>query len=472
MRLFLFILSFTLVSCGTLRSPKNIIPVDSTPRGVEVSYAGEVVGTTPFFHEVDSGRSHTYTYKISNNNIEEDYSCSLNWGQSILPTSIVMLFYPVGTVFGGIGLTTDYFSGGLFRCHKDFTFNVSEKSTEKVEEKRKIIFLPVLNDDQLFSKDVFKKWIELNPKLKDEIVEDNELSFDLYERGITHLKNNDPKKIKRFYLNEIARKYNATHFYYFPFKSNQDVYHFEPKLIDAFSLTEVSDDTEKKFDVSRPQKHKDAWVKTILSVFKIIPNGFRLSKAIDPTVTFSYIDQSGDEDHDESQTDKHPKALPEYASAIRVENVLHPSEYKNWDLTGVIYPWLSASSWKSSDLGPNSDYNIWISNYYIFLSGELTFHTPVGAFSGGIGYGVNYSYVDDSLGNKTNNVGSTFNLNLNYVAFISRKFYFKLAIDIFNPEENIDYFNKYRLKNWSEGSIGIGYYFPSFRKMVRDWVNY
>ncbi len=125
------LLLFSLISCGTLRSPKKIVPVDSSPRGIDVFYKGKNIGTTPFFHQVDNGQSHTYSFYNNKEKIDKNYQCPFNWGQSVLPSSLVMLLYPVGTVFGVVGLTTDYFSGSLFRCQKTFTFTTKLSNLPK-----------------------------------------------------------------------------------------------------------------------------------------------------------------------------------------------------------------------------------------------------------------------------------------------------------------------------------------------------
>ena len=465
MRLLSLLLILFLSSCGTLRSPDNIVPIDSSPRGVEVNYQNKKIGVTPFFYKVDNGKTHKFSFLRGNQSIEQKYKCSPNWGQSILPSTGLMLLYPVGTFFGGIGLTADYFSGAFFKCDKTLILN-ADISSKKSKSKKKVIILPVMNDDEEFSKIAVEKFLKKYPKIQKKIINQEDLSYDLYERGITHFKDNNPKLIKRFFLNEIALKYGATHFYYFPYKREKNKYTFSPKLIDAFSLREVKTEAKETIVIEKKRSKDNEWTKIILKAVKIIPNGFRFSKSIDPTVSFSY---RGD-DHDSSQTDKHPKAMPKYASSIRIENVQHPSLYKDWDISGVIYPWLSASSWRSSDLGPNSDYSIWLSNYYVFLNGELTFHTPIGAFSAGLGYGVNFSEINDSLGNSGHKTGATYNLGLSYVAFFSRSFYFRLALENFVPEKEKLYFGTYALKGWSEGSIGIGLYFPTLKKIVGDWI--
>jgi hypothetical protein len=472
MRLIYFFITFSLLSsCGTLRSPKNLIPIDSEPRGLDVYSDGQKVGVTPFFHSVEGSLNHEYEFKLKEVSLEKSYNCSFNWGQSILPSSLIMLFIPVGTVAGGVSLLTDAYTGGLFRCHLPLHQKTSGKEKE-VKRKRRILPLPIFNDDQLYSKVVYKEWVSRNKDIEKEVVIHSSIATDFYERGITNFKDNDPKKIKRFYINEVASKYKATHFYYFPYKVKDGKYYFTPKLIDVFSLKEVNDPASKPFVLTEPDKHKNPWVKTILSLFKIIPNGLRFSQTIEPTVSFAYYDGTTTSEKEDAQTSRHPESFPKLISSLGLENVLHPQEYRTWDFTGVIYPWLSASSWTSDHLGQDSNKSVWISNYYLFLSGEITFHTPVGAFSGGIGYGVSYSTLGDSEGSSAEEFGNLVNVNLNYVAFISRNFYFKLSVDSYNPVDNELKVGDYTIRRWSEGSIGIGYYFPTLRKAVRELVNY
>ncbi|WP_127718433.1 hypothetical protein [Halobacteriovorax sp. HLS] len=468
-KLSFYLVLFFLVSCGTLRSPKNVIPIDSSPRGVQVYNDEKLIGVTPFFYEAKRAKTHKIEFRYNKKIISKEYKCSLNWDQSILPTSLIMLLYPAGTIFGGVGLSLDGISGGLYKCHSPL-FAYTSFKFENTEKKKKVIMLPIENEFQVFSKEMLERYKREN--LEIEFLDDELIWTDLFEYGINHFKDNHPSKIQRYFLNQIASKHGATHFYYTSIQKNKQKYIINTQLYDAYTLKIVEGSFNRKYEIEVPENHDNNWLKSFGVFFNIIPNGFRLSQSIDPKVTYSYNLNGQVVEKEAMITKRHPKAFPKFISSINLESILHPQDYKMWDITGSIFPTVSASSWMSEGLGDGGTYSAWIASYYFLFNGELTVHTPIGALSAGAGYGYSLNYMNDSLGSSEDKVLTLFNINLNYVAFLTRSIYLKLAIDAFEPKQEGFGIGNYKVRNWSQGSIGLGYYFPSLRHLARDLLDF
>lgn len=471
-RLSILIVCIFLSSCSSIRKYK-VIPVDSTPRGIDVYDDDKtLIGETPFFYQIDPSWYHDFYLKQQNNKFSElDYNCKIDWLQSILPASIVSVIPVVGP-FLGIGLIgMDFAKGGIYKCHRPLTFKKKDNSSrESVKQKiKRILILPPNVPDESFSNEIVSRWnknlfekFNIN-KFKDELISFEKSSKYLRFNGVDHLKKTTPMQLRPKVLRKIGLDFEVTHILYFDIIDTGDEYKVKPYLTDAFNNKKVKEKYLESFTIKKPESLKETLLSTIVQSISFLPNSANVRYVAKPGIDFT--DKEDGSVYSAEIGSAHPRALPRFLSVLSLDSVDHPQFYSPWDVSLKVSPSFGASSWKSSFGG----YNINLLTYNAVYNLNVNFHTSFGALGIGVGYGLAYLIADDSLGKEISKFTSVVKANVNYVAFFNDRYYFKFNFDAFSQHSELDS-SKYGLKGWSETSVGIGYYFPELKSVIRGWL--
>lgn len=466
-------------SCGTLKGSGNKIAVDSKIRGMYVKdEEGTIIGRTPFFYQIDPGWSQYFTFFLKHGEKEIysrslEYQCNFNWSQSIIPNTLLIPFFPVGTIMSGTFYLVDYLSGGIYNCNNPLNFDnklpSQIKRPYKLEENKRILIIPPYTKDQRFSNIIVKTWQEgmfngNNPS-KDVIVNFKKSSKDFNFKGINYLNDYHPHDLSKNDIYEIGHKYNATHILYFKIEKAHKFIKAKPELFDIFNLDTIETAYLKKFRLDDPREEQNILKRTLLKVVNIFPNALTLSYTERPDVKVNstvFWAKNG-----EHTADRHPDSLPVVLTVFGLESVSHPMLFRSWDYDISFFPTLSISSWKSYLSDKYQEYFIELINSCLFYNVGFTFHTPLGAPGLELGVGVDYISGNDSKNNFYSEFTTIHRTNYNYMVFISKEAYLKVAYVSFYPKVGTISNQYYELKKWSEVSFSFGYYYPEMKTLVR-----
>lgn len=467
----LFFAFLLLSSCGTMRSKKNILFADSSPRGLEVrNEENHSLGHTPMFFKIKPKNKRKFSF--FNNGVkvgEQDYKCSFDWGGSLIPNSVLMPVFPVGTIISSAFLFTDGASKAVYVC-KNSLFHSEKKVDKKTTLKKRILALPIAVGRRSLADSIREKWRtnQFEKTKKEEVfLWDEEVENEFIYRGVDHYANTEPLKIKRRFINEIGHKFKATHLLHFSIVENKNEFIITPKLFDIFNFKEEETKYLKKFKVEKERSTPSNYWKRALRHIDLFPNAITLSYQGKPTetrVVAADPTQSG-----EFKTSTHPEAFPKFLTLFSVESVHHPQFFSTWDWGGFLSPNFGASSWRTSYQLNGADYNYDFESYHFGYTASLTGFSPIGQFNIGAGILGSYFSMSDNKGYESTKLGLIFKINISYHKFFNERFYFTAGNRFYSPSKETTAKNEYLLEGWNEYYVGLGYYFPEVKTFARKF---
>lgn len=150
--------------------------------------------------------------------------------------------------------------------------------------------------------------------------------------------------------------------------------------------------------------------------------------------------------------------------SLTVKGVDHPSFYGQWDHSFKFKPSVHYERLKleSDDERTNPQTgkrekvpSIRLKRGSAFANGELTGHTPIGAFSFIVGYGTTIYRATNGQEIDILQTSDIFKYELSYVAFFAKRWYFNFAARIFQTEYTT-----------ASAAIKIGYYFSEVAELI------
>lgn len=441
-KVLLIILSFLLLSCGTIGSRRNIIPVDSSPRGASV-YAddNEPLGTTPFFLIKEKKLNQEFKFVLGNKTETVDSHCSINWSEAFIPDLLPAAFFPIGTAISGAFLITDWMTGQIYRCSNPLIckFSTSTSPVTYLQKKqRRIILLPPSFDDYLEAKKVASQ-VFSSQHIDGKVIPWGEAEEVLSFFGLesSHLDNID--NIPNEHWREVALRLEASHLFYFRREGER----FHPILRDMIS------GEEELFPILA-YKEKRSFRSYFSSAFSLFPNAATASFM--NSLSANSLDSA-----DDHQVKKHPSSVPAFMSLWGLESISNPRILSPWDFEFHLSPFISfpAFRYQTADEWVNGQ------RYSIGPEGAVSFHTPFGALRVALGLAASYASYEDSQGHTDHfYAGLSPIISLAYYAFITERFYFKIS--------SINYYFREREYNGQLSGATLtlftfGYYLPHFK---------
>lgn len=458
-----------LSSCGTMRSKKNILFADSSPRGLEVrNEKNESLGLTPMFFKIKPHHKRKFSFFEKGLKVgEQSYKCSWDWGGSLIPNLVIAPFFPVGTILSSAFLFTDATSKAAYVC-KNSLFISTPNVEAKTISKKRIMALPIAVGRRSLADSIRRKWqTDQFNKLKadEELLWNDEVENEFIYRGVDHYANTEPLKIKRRFINEIGHKFKATHLIHFSIEETDSAFIIQPKLFDIFNFKEEEKEYLKSYTVEKEKRTPANYWKRALRNIDLFPNAITLSyqgKATEKRIVAADPTQNG-----EFKTSTHPEAFPKLLTLISMESVHHPQFFSSWDWGGFLSPNFGASSWRTSYLIGGSPYNYDFESYHFGYSASLSGFSPIGQINIGAGLLASYFSLSDNKGYQSTKLGLIFKLNMSYHKFFNERFYFTAGQRFYSPSKETTNKNEYLLDSWSEYYVGLGYYFPEVKTLAR-----
>lgn len=454
--IFIVILLVLLCSCGTLRSPRNIVPIDSSPRGLNVTDEdGNALGITPLFYKFPKGRSH----KLQVGDQKINYKCSWNWSGSLIPNNLLLLAGSGAAIGFALGFDlADLISGGLYNCHE--LLKITQKTSAVAPRTRRILILPPWHQDEQASDEMVAA-LERKIKLKNgDYVSFKEAKSYLHLNGISNFRINDPRDINEHTLRKISYKFNLTHLMFVKVVKKGSEFNLSPVIYDVFDFDKVR--KLNPIQIQIQHRVKNTFLSYLLDTISFFPNAATIGYMTNPNVDIEGSHRSTDGKG--QSTSRHPDSFPKILSSLGLETVHHSMFFDSWDIDFFLSPSFTSSAWKSS----YSDYSINVQTYNAMFGGFVVGQTPFGQLSVGFSLGLLYLNAQDSLGRKTYKGTMGTKVSIDYKYFFGERWYLTLGANIYGLGDRTLSYQEYHLKTWTTSFVGIGYYFPEVRSLVRS----
>jgi len=451
-------------SCGSLFKSKDVVPIDSSPRGLYVLNGdGEVLGQTPLFIRV-SPKDNDLILKsrLKDQGQVHHVNCSVSWSRSIVPNLLPSLTGPAGFIFSGVFLGTDLISRGMFDCHKGLVvYQKGDVETKLV--KKKILILPISSTDSSQSLEIQKNFLKMQSVSADvEFLNIQRTNEELILRGISYETIRTFEELDRRNLERIAAKFGATHVVFF----QQEGSLIQPLLYDLFTRRPELN-TYSSFTDENKNKN-EAWLQKWTQAFNFLPNSIQASYYFNSKaeaekregISRGYLKYS---------TGDHPDAFPKYLTILSLDTVEHPNRYNIWDYHFSFYPSFGGSSWNLNFDQQIPNYNISLGAIYALYNAAMTGHTFFGSLRIHFGLGPGYFIWSDSLNKSKKEVKMISSIGLTYTAFLNERWYFRSGLAVYGPSNGIGNPEKINVKSWEEYHVGFGYYFPTLKDIIKNW---
>ncbi|MFT6069703.1 MAG: hypothetical protein ACJAT2_001516 [Bacteriovoracaceae bacterium] len=452
-----------------MRSKKNIIFADSTPRGLEVrNEKNDILGSTPMFFKVRPKGKRSFSFFKNGEKVgQQEYKCALDWGGSIVPNIIWSPLFPIGTILSGVFLFTDSASKAVYVCKNSLFVETEKKPLEK-KSKKKIIALPIAVGRGSLADLIRDHWHENQFKtnhIDEEFLWNESIEHEFIYRGIDLYANTEPLKIKRRFINEIGHKFGATHLLHFSIEETKTEFIVTPKLYDIFTFKSEEASFLNKYLIEKEKQTPANFWRRALRNIDFFPNALTLSYSARPKekrIVVADPTQNGEFD-----TSTHPEAFPKFLTLFSVESVHHPQFFSSWDWGAFLSPNFGASSFRTSYSINGTAYNYDFESYHMGYTASLTGFTPIGQLNIGIGLLGSYYSLSDNTGYENSKFGLIVKLNLSYHKFFNERFYFTAGQRFYSPSKETTQKNEYQLESWGEYYMGFGYYFPEVKTIAR-----
>ena len=418
---------------------------------------GVEIGVTPFFYEFPKDSDH----ELSFNGEKAHYDCSWNWGGSLVPNNIWLVSMSgVGAAVSVSFDLIDFISGGLFNCDDEFRVKVKVKKSELTAKEKRVLILPPMDKDEVVSDRIAQYIEEKYPLKKGQYLSLKETKNFLHVNRVNNFSINRPDSLNGKSLRKIGHKFNITHFLYIDVEKNKSDLTLTPVLYDAFNLKKKKTLKKRKITINRDKGN--TVLGYLVDAISLLPNAVTVGYMPNPGV--SYGSRSSPEQGGSSlDSNPHPDAFPKIFSAFGIETVHHSMFFDSWDYDFYLAPSFNTSAWQSS----YSDYSINVQSYNAMFGGYVVGQSPFGQLSMGFSLGLLYLSAEDSLGKSTQRGTLGTKLSIDYKYFMGERWYFTFGAYQFGLDEQTLNYDQYHLTDWQTAFVGLGYYFPEFRSLVR-----
>ena len=475
--------------CGTVGGRRQIISLDSDPRGLTIvapTADGPKKVTTPAFIEVQ--RAFRLNFADASDGLEsQKLTCGFRWLESVLPDALFGLFSPVAALGGAL---IDFGTGAIFRCPAQILLRPSpEANRERRTYCRTYLVVPPHHFDEETSMAMTKAWRDdAKPRLKpcDRILSARESAQTFDPFNINHESEIEFRDLKRDLLNQIGFTTGATHLVFI--EAGGDRRAKDEVQTTTFDIHTARREESRELTLSPDLKtrldraDKNYW---FLYSLNLLPNSVAYGTSlrdVEPTM------QSGD---DQITRQRPLDTLPRFVGNLSFTSVDHPAGFGTWDLLFRASPAVRftaddvdyqiettsrvpppAGGDPSAGSLTSTDRHYRLTTYYAM--GSYTFgldvHTPMGAFHAGAGGGPAIIYYKDSEGYRRTTVTGFFVQEFSYTAFVTQSVFLQAQSQQVNFPRDTIRTKALRFGDWSDVSLALGFFAPDAARTVRSFI--
>jgi hypothetical protein len=458
MLLFAFSCLLATTSCATLSGRKEILSIDSEPRGVivEVPEAGDgFKATTPFFVELTRAKHHEFRLRTDDTTATEDISCRFRWFPTVLGNAGLAVATLAPTLVApfltyGVGLTVDFSTGAAWRCRPRIvltspsTLGNSMKPAERCD---RLLLIPVGAEDPATAWDYETAWQNYrrkNPNGCERLVAHNEADEELGRYGFLQQESlqKSRKRLQKHAL-ALGLATGATHFLLVSTADDETSGRLVAEKFDAHTMekTEAPEWDREQWE-KRSRAPNPLWRVTKSLLLKLVPNSFG---AANGAVQFNNAEEK------QVWTENFKRSL-------LLANIQHPAQYNQWDIT---FDWISGLSLQWLNVSSKATGRTSAIQADASLGAETTLHTLLGAFLFSLDIGALELFSRQRADSDWAGDGVSFyRLGQAFRAFPTEDLFVQIKAEetvLLQPLQTTEHRN---IHSVFSAELGIGYYLP------------
>lgn len=466
----LFVLVVLLSSCGSLIKKKEIVSIDSYPRGAEVTQQKKgksvKIGDTPFFFKTYEETDENFTFKWRDSlyggekvgPFLKTRSCGVEWTDPLvdkipfLKKLIPDFVREILPEYNPINLI----KGGRYECIS-FVRAKSEKVKKiaKDETCNTYLVLPPPHRYRKVSKSLIDSWEKKNflkeKKSCDKIISRkiSEVYFNFL--GIDHLSRKYGNKYLGYSkISKLGARFKATHLVFLPYQTFGDTYTVHPEIYDIHLRVKNKKAFEKVYSIPVSTEKRIIFFDKLGDAFQFIPNSISLKFPFKRNLLLE--PESEESNHSTYNTTL--KIPP----SIRLSNISFP--HQNWGVNFRFSPSFSFNRW-------NREYNIKVLSGVMAL--KLVGHTPLGAIRGRFGFGGGHVWAAHNSNPYKDKAFTTITQwGLEYYTFLNQRFFLTLGFRRNNLLGQHIKDGSFKLRGYSSLFFNIGFYSPEMKMKIQS----
>jgi hypothetical protein len=450
-----FLGAMVLFGCATLSGRKEILSVDSEPRGmvVEVPEAGDgFKAATPFFVELPRARKHEFRLLNGASTTTEEVSCRFRWFPTIAGNAalaLASLTPAVAVVTYGVGLAVDSMTGATRSCLPRIVLSPSSTSGEAMgptAECHRLLLIPVGADDPAAAWKYESSWLayrRVNPNGCERLVAHGDADEELGHYGFLEQESlqKSRKRLQKHALS-LGLATGASHFLLVSANGDDATERFVAEKYDAHTLELVEapewnrEEWEKVAKPSAP-----IWSSTKWMLLKVVPNSFGFSVG-----KVSLVDREA------------PFRNENSIRSLLLDTIRHPAQYNQWDIS---FDWVSDVSLQWLELSSKASGKITAFEVAGSFGGETTVHTLLGAVSLNLRGGVmDLVSREERVAGWVNDGAPFYRVGAAYRAFFTEDLFFQGKLDMTFLLKKLDVGKRNSADSIVSGEVGVGFYLP------------
>lgn len=470
--IFLFLILSVLSSCGSLFKKKEILSIDSFPRGAEVlrlkKGKTKLIGKTPLFFKTyeEAKENFILSWRDSSGEVEKTRphekksSCGMEWTDPLVDKiPLLKNFIPnfVREILPEYN-PLNIIKGGRFECISYVRVEAQKKSLKEAfkENCNTYLVLPPPHKFGKVSKSLIDGWekkVFLKGKKQCDKIISRKISQTYFNfLGIDHLNRKYGKKYLGYSrISKLGARFKATHLVFLPYEDTGETFAVYPEIYDAHLRLRNEKKLETVFEIKKSFKNQILIFDKLAEAFQLIPNSFSIKFKMKRNL---HLDPESEElNHSTyNSTIKLPPSL-------RLGNISYPHHY--WGVDFRFSPSLSYNRW-------DREYNLKVFSAVMAL--KLSGHTPLGAIQGRLGIGPGRIWAKNNFTPYQEKAFTTIlQWGLEYYAFVSERYFLTLGYrrNNFLTHEITD--GDFKLKGYSSLFFNIGFYSPEMKMKIQSF---
>lgn len=460
-----------LPGCATVGGNKQIVSIDSEPRGATMTLDGEKgpSGTSPFYLKMQRVPSERLHFRLGAEEKVVEIDCSFRWRLELIGNGIFGLLAPEAAI---VGILVDLATGAAFECPNTVlaTFDGGGPRRD-ARYCRRYVLAPPAHLDSSRAERLATMWQrEARRALTgcDDFVGEAAAQDVFDVLGISHREPVSLARLDAEKLHFLGNDAGATHLVVPSYTISGDLIRFNPEVYDLHRGSSVE---VPRFAMELPggrgyQLAGGEWL--ALWTFSGIPNSmtYGYSKS-----TFGF--QGVKPWRVEAQKDEED-TLPAALSSASLTSVEHPQAFAAWDFALSTYPEVELFSASARLTLEDDDGNRRmrdVSSLFVLPSyhAAATAHTALGAFTVSVGSGLSLGRFKAEGQPARLGAGSVGSAEVVYTAFLTQTLFFQAAASSFLfVEEPWSARNEVTVnRNFGSVVARAGYYFPRLKRRLR-----
>ena len=460
---YLLLFVVLLEACGTLGGLHEVVSVDSEPRGLEVFEGTKSIGLTPFFYNMRRARQHRLLVRRPEAQALMPYpvACSFRWqvevfGSGFLAT-LNILAVPAA-------VTVDLLTGAAFDCRSEFFIALAEEDEPQLASGcHRFLIVPPRHPDERVSDDLVNIWVKgVTARLKrcDTILPYRDSKRRLSYFGIDHAHVPSFFDVDRDITNQIGFRTGATDVVYLDYSAAAAEVTVTPTVYDLHRRAVVPAEQWIAKGSEPLSLRPEGLLAKVFEAVRFLPNS--VSYGVTDSLLGAKLKRGQQREVVERDT------IPRYLAGFSLSSVDHPAAFHDWDVGFQIYPSVEFDYIdRKIRIVDEPSYVFQFMRTTSPLNASVTFHTPIGALSYSYGIGPVIQVGKDSSGTWARSLDVAAVSEFSYIAFMSENLFLELSNTHLQVSRKIANEFVEIASRSQESYLGIGYYMPWARSLVR-----